>query len=61
MIVRPLSEHVLPSVEQERAGALRSAKLLRDCSLRKASTREEQRACRTLMREQAIRWKTVQS
>jgi len=40
-----------------RASALRSAIVLRDCSFRARSGVEERRACRTLMREEAVNWR----
>jgi hypothetical protein len=37
--------------------ALGAAIALRDCSLRRESTTAERRACRTLMRGEALRWR----
>jgi hypothetical protein len=40
-----------------RTMALRSAIVLRDCSFRTQSSATERRACRTLMRGQALAWR----
>jgi hypothetical protein len=40
-----------------RANALDSAIVLRDCSLRREMSFPTRRACRTLMRAQAIKWR----
>ena len=37
--------------------ALTAAKVFRDCSLRTRATASERRACRTLMRQAAIKWR----
>jgi hypothetical protein len=58
MIFRPITEHPAgPSSEELRATALQSAILLRDCSFRTQSSEPERRACRTLMRGQALKWR----
>lgn len=58
MIFRPLTEHPAgPSSEDLRATALQSAILLRDCSFRSQSSEAERRACRTVMRGQALKWR----
>lgn len=58
MIFRPLTDHPPPPTAAElSASALRSAIILRDCSFRSQSTCEERRACRTLMRGQAAKWR----
>jgi hypothetical protein len=44
-------------LEKQRTTALRSAIVFRDCSFRKRSTDAERRACRTLMRDQAVKWR----
>lgn len=60
MIFYPLTEHAAgPCPDEMRDGALRSAIVLRDCSLRLQSSEEERRACRTLMRGQAQQWRHV--
>jgi hypothetical protein len=46
-----------PGPAELRATALRSAMVLRDCSFRLRSTEAERRACRTVMRRQAMRWR----
>jgi hypothetical protein len=40
-----------------RVGALTTARVFRDCSLRKQSSLPERRACRTLMRQAALKWR----
>ena len=45
------------SAEALRANALGSAIVLRDCSLRREISFATRRACRTLMRAQAIKWR----
>lgn len=45
------------SFEEPRGKALQSAIVLRDCSLRRDTSAPTRRACRTLMREQAITWR----
>lgn len=58
MIFRPLTDHPpTPASEELSASALCSAIILRDCSFRPQSTAEERRACRTLMRGQAAKWR----
>ena len=58
MIFRPLSEpSPVPTLAEIRQVALNAAITLRDCSVRQQSTIEERRACRTLMRGQALRWR----
>lgn len=42
-----------------RATALGSAIVLRDCSLRAGMSYPTRRACRTLMRAQAIKWRQL--
>lgn len=37
--------------------ALTAAQVFRDCSLRARATASERRACRTLMRQAAIKWR----
>jgi hypothetical protein len=46
-----------PNYVQVRTNALRSAIVLRDCSLRLHSDVAERRACRILMRVQADKWR----
>ncbi len=46
-----------PGYEQRRARALTAAKVLRDGSLRRGSTALQRLACRTLMRQAAIKWR----
>jgi hypothetical protein len=54
----PLTAHPPgPGPAELRAAALRSAIVLRDCSFRLRSTEAERRACRTVMRRQAMRWR----
>lgn len=58
MIARTLTEHPAgPSADPLRKAALQSAILFRDCSFRTRSSKAEQRACRTLMRGQALKWR----
>lgn len=38
-------------------GTLTAARVFRDCSLRQQSSAAERRACRTLMRQAAIKWR----
>ena len=45
------------SPEELRGNALASAVALRDCSLRTETSLAMRRACRTVMREQAIKWR----
>jgi hypothetical protein len=45
------------SPEKIRAHALASAVVLRDCSLRATVSSPTRRACRTMMRAQAIKWR----
>ncbi len=45
------------SLQENRERALASAIVLRDCSLRAPSSNPTRRACRILMREQAIKWR----
>jgi hypothetical protein len=45
------------SSDDPRNKALSSAMVLRDCSLRPQTSHATRRACRTLMREQAIKWR----
>lgn len=45
------------SPDEVRANALGSAIVLRDCSLRREMSFPTRRACRTLMRAQAIKWR----
>jgi hypothetical protein len=54
MIVRHVHYH---ASDNPRDKALSSAVVLRDCSLRPATSHATRRACRTLMREQAIKWR----
>ena len=46
-----------PTRAERRRSALRSAVVLRDCSLRETITPPERRACRTLMRQAAFHWR----
>jgi hypothetical protein len=45
------------SPDEVRSNALASAIVLRDCSLRVQTSNPTRRACRVLMREQAIKWR----
>lgn len=45
------------SPEDLRGNALASAVVLRDCSLRTETSTAVRRACRTVMREQAVKWR----
>ena len=45
------------SPDEVRANALGSAIVLRDCSLRREMSYPTRRACRSLMRTQAIKWR----
>jgi hypothetical protein len=47
------------SPDEVRANALGSAIVLRDCSLRREMSFPTRRACRTLMRAQAIKWRQL--
>lgn len=46
-----------PASPQARSLALTAAVTLRDCSFRLQSSDLERKACRTLMREQALHWR----
>jgi hypothetical protein len=50
-------QHLNSSPEEPRDRALQSAIVLRDCSLRVETSFATRRACRRLMREQAIVWR----
>jgi hypothetical protein len=52
------SPHHFFAADDPRKKALSSAVVLRDCSLRPETSFSTRRACRTLMREQAIKWRT---
>ena len=46
-----------PAVAERCSLSLATAIVLRDCSLRKQSSPGERRACRTLMRQGAMKWR----
>jgi hypothetical protein len=46
-----------PGHDELREGALESAIILRDCSFKMLALPPEQRDCRTLMRDQAFKWR----
>ena len=62
MIFRPLTEHPPgPTVDELRARALTSAVALRDRSLDAKLADELRRACRTVMRHQAMKWRNAEA
>lgn len=55
---RPISTRFTgPASREAGVTALNAAIIFRDCSFRMQSTADERRACRTLMREQALHWR----